>query len=153
AAVNGLRRRKEEKKEEGSAANDGASAGSAPGETRDLLEIFLLLWIAIPIVFFSISRSKLPGYILPAIPAAAVLTAAYLHRRRVIARSKLMLHSLLCGAIVAAALLVPWVMMREPAPEQVKTVIALSTGAVAIGVLMIVRKRGLPVLHFVTLVP
>jgi hypothetical protein len=60
---------------------------------------------------------------------------------------------LLCGGIIAGALLVPWRMMREPVPEGIKTVIALSTGAVAIGVLVAVRKRGLPVLHFATLVP
>src|SRR5206468_2631034 len=39
-------------------------------QERDWLQLFLLLWTVIPIVFFSISRSKLPGYILPAVPAA-----------------------------------------------------------------------------------
>ncbi len=48
-------------------------------ETADWLPSFLLLWTVIPVVFFSVSRSKLPGYILPAIPAAAVLTADFLH--------------------------------------------------------------------------
>src|SRR5262249_17012091 len=123
------------------------------GDKEDRLEVFLLLWTAIPILVFSISRSKLPGYILPAIPAAGMLTVAYLHRRRVISPVQLMLHSLLCGAIVAGALLAPWRMMREPVPEGIKTVIALTAGVVAIGVLVAVRKRGLPVLHFVTLVP
>src|SRR5215470_9162048 len=47
-------------------------------QNDDGLQSFLLIWILIPIVFFSVSRSKLPGYILPAIPAAAVLTADYL---------------------------------------------------------------------------
>jgi len=122
-------------------------------ESRDWLAVFLLLWIVIPVLFFSVSRSKLPGYILPVIPASAVLTADYLHRRRVISRGQMMVHSLLCGAIVAGALLVPWILMREGVPDQVKTVIILSTGAVAVGVLIAVRKRGLPVLHFVTLVP
>jgi 4-amino-4-deoxy-L-arabinose transferase-like glycosyltransferase len=128
-------------------------AAPVAGDRQDGLEIFLLLWIVLPIIFFSVSRSKLPGYILPAIPPAAMLTAAHLHRQKVIPRWQLMLHSLLCGAIVACALLTPWVMMREPVPEGVKTVIALSTGAVAIGVLAAVRKRGVPVLHFATLVP
>jgi 4-amino-4-deoxy-L-arabinose transferase-like glycosyltransferase len=35
----------------------------------------LLCWSAFCVVFFSISKSKLPGYILPAIPAAALLIA------------------------------------------------------------------------------
>ena len=38
---------------------------------RDLL--FLGLWIAIPLVFFSISQSKRPQYILPLMPAVALL--------------------------------------------------------------------------------
>jgi hypothetical protein len=34
----------------------------------------------VPLVFFSISGSKLPGYILPALPAALILTAEYIWR-------------------------------------------------------------------------
>ena len=40
--------------------------------------LFLLLWMLLPIVFFSASKSKLPGYILPAVPAAALLVTEYL---------------------------------------------------------------------------
>src|SRR5262249_13047095 len=71
--------------------------GKSEGDNEDWLALFLLLWVVIPIVFFSISRSKLPGYILPAIPAAALLTAIHLHRAQTVSRVKLMLHSLLCG--------------------------------------------------------
>ena len=35
--------------------------------------VFLMAWVVFPIVFFSLSRSKLPGYILPSLPAAALL--------------------------------------------------------------------------------
>jgi hypothetical protein len=34
----------------------------------------------VPVVFFSFSGSKLPGYILPALPAALILTAEYVCR-------------------------------------------------------------------------
>jgi 4-amino-4-deoxy-L-arabinose transferase-like glycosyltransferase len=37
--------------------------------------VFLLLWFLVVLLFFSISSSKLPPYILPAIPAAAALAA------------------------------------------------------------------------------
>lgn len=37
------------------------------------LRLFSLVWIAIPLVFFSLSGSKIPGYILPVLPAAAFL--------------------------------------------------------------------------------
>jgi hypothetical protein len=107
----------------------------------------------VPIVFFSVSRSKLPGYILPAIPAAALLTADYLHRRQMIPRLELALHSLLCGVIMAAALLAPWTMMRAPVPGPTRAIVAVTTGVVAILVLVVVRRGGLPTLHFATLVP
>jgi 4-amino-4-deoxy-L-arabinose transferase-like glycosyltransferase len=35
--------------------------------------IFALAWLVVPIAFFSLSGSKLPGYILPALPGAALL--------------------------------------------------------------------------------
>ena len=41
------------------------------------LTTFALAWMLVPLVFFSISGSKLPGYILPALPAACILTAEY----------------------------------------------------------------------------
>ena len=37
--------------------------------------LFSFAWLSVPLVFFSISGSKLPGYILPALPAALILTA------------------------------------------------------------------------------
>jgi len=40
---------------------------------RDPLLLLLVSWSAFCLVFFSISRSKLPGYILPAIPAIGML--------------------------------------------------------------------------------
>ena len=38
-------------------------------------ELFLWLWILVPGVFFSLSESKLPGYILPLLPSLALLVA------------------------------------------------------------------------------
>ena len=40
-----------------------------------IVRVFALAWLAMPIVFFSFSGSKLPGYILPALPSAAFLIA------------------------------------------------------------------------------
>jgi 4-amino-4-deoxy-L-arabinose transferase-like glycosyltransferase len=37
------------------------------------LNMFAASWIIFPLVFFSFSGSKLPGYLLPAVPAAAIL--------------------------------------------------------------------------------
>ncbi len=44
------------------------------------LSTFAFAWLLVPLVFFSFSGSKLPGYILPALPAAIILTAEYVWR-------------------------------------------------------------------------
>ena len=44
-------------------------------DSLNIVRVFSLAWLAMPIVFFSFSGSKLPGYILPALPAAAFLIA------------------------------------------------------------------------------
>lgn len=46
------------------------------------LRIFSFAWLIAPLVFFSASGSKLPGYALPALPGAALLVGEYLTRRR-----------------------------------------------------------------------
>jgi 4-amino-4-deoxy-L-arabinose transferase-like glycosyltransferase len=53
-----------------------AKTGKPPNEAGDsALSLFAIAWIALPLLFFSASGSKLPGYILPALPGAAILTA------------------------------------------------------------------------------
>lgn len=47
-------------------------------ERLDDPSLFLLLWALLPFIFFSISKSKLPHYILPIFPALAILTGAAL---------------------------------------------------------------------------
>ncbi|MFZ4983885.1 MAG: ArnT family glycosyltransferase [Blastocatellia bacterium] len=42
------------------------------------VELYLWLWVLIPILFFSFSVSKLPGYILPVFPALAMIIARQL---------------------------------------------------------------------------
>ncbi len=42
-------------------------------EPADQTRVFALAWCIVPLLFFSFSGSKLPAYILPALPAAALL--------------------------------------------------------------------------------
>jgi 4-amino-4-deoxy-L-arabinose transferase-like glycosyltransferase len=42
--------------------------------------LFALAWVFVPVAFFSLSQSKLPGYILPALPGAALLAGHELWR-------------------------------------------------------------------------
>ncbi|HEX6737906.1 MAG TPA: hypothetical protein VF310_06540, partial [Vicinamibacteria bacterium] len=39
----------------------------------DRRDLFVLLWLALPLVFFSAAGSKLPGYILPCVPPLALM--------------------------------------------------------------------------------
>lgn len=44
------------------------------------LRVLMLAWLVVPLLFFSASGSKLPGYVLPALPAVALLAGDRLHR-------------------------------------------------------------------------
>jgi 4-amino-4-deoxy-L-arabinose transferase-like glycosyltransferase len=76
----------------------------------DAFPEFLVLWALIPIVFFTFSQSKLPGYILPSIPPITILTGDYLFRRRGpgLNRWELLGHAVLAGLMTVFALLLPW---------------------------------------------
>lgn len=74
----------------------------------DAWGLFLLLWMVVPVLFFSLSQSKLPGYILPAVPAGALLVGEYLAERREqgtkISLPLAVAHAVLCGLLIFAAL-------------------------------------------------
>ncbi len=46
-----------------------------PDSPVDKMRLFAVAWILFPLLFFSASGSKLPGYILPALPACCLLIA------------------------------------------------------------------------------
>ena len=48
--------------------------------TLSIIRVLAFAWLILPIIFFSFSGSKLPGYILPSLPAAAFLVTDYLTR-------------------------------------------------------------------------
>jgi 4-amino-4-deoxy-L-arabinose transferase-like glycosyltransferase len=56
-----------------------AAIGARP---LDRSRLFLLLWTIWPLIFFSASVNKLPGYILPMLPALAALMALGLNQAR-----------------------------------------------------------------------
>lgn len=59
-----------------------SEGGNALSNPDDAWQMFLLIWLFVPVVFFSASQSKLPGYILPAIPAGALLVSEYIGARK-----------------------------------------------------------------------
>jgi len=122
-------------------------------DADDGLPGFLFIWIIVPIVFFSVSRAKLPGYILPAIPAAALLTADYVHRLKVIPRLLTSFHALLCAMLMVGALMAPFAMAKQAPPSALQIGMIVTGALIAVMVLLMVRREGARVLHFVTLVP
>ena len=75
----------------------------------DAFPEFLVLWTLFPIVFFTFSTSKLPGYILPSIPPLTILTGDYLYRsrRNGLAPWLLWSHAALSGIMVFVLVLAP----------------------------------------------
>jgi 4-amino-4-deoxy-L-arabinose transferase-like glycosyltransferase len=123
------------------------------------LNIFLVIWILIPVIFFSMSQSKLPGYILPALPAGALLVAEYV-RTRVAenARSDIFLislHSIVASLPLALAMMLPFILFQHRIPWNRWAAVSFSFAAVlAIGITLTLRaKAGLRMLRLVTLVP
>jgi 4-amino-4-deoxy-L-arabinose transferase-like glycosyltransferase len=96
-------------------SREGREAFASPDDSWTL---FLLIWMVVPVLFFSTSQSKLPGYILPAVPAAALLVTEYLAARRD-AEIKpswplAATHGILCGVLVFAALSAAAVALATP---------------------------------------
>ena len=121
--------------------------------------IFACCWLVVPVVFFSISQSKLPGYILPSIPAGAVLLADYLLRRleqqQPVSKWLAIVHALAASAVVAPAMLVGFIVIKHRLPGGRPLVFALAVAfvlCIAIALTLLSRVR-LRMLRFVTLIP
>ena len=126
----------------------------APNRPGDAFPEFLVLWALIPIVFFTFSKSKLPGYILPSIPPLAILTGDYLFRKRLpgLNRWVLLGHSVLCGIMTMFALLLPWFVShgtKMPPPYAIG-ISALSALGAALLIFIVVKAYGVARLRLVT---
>ncbi len=64
----------------GSAARRFLGSRSERISPERSLNLYLWLWVIIPLIFFSSSKSKLPAYLLPVAPAIALLTAIEFER-------------------------------------------------------------------------
>ena len=123
--------------------------------------LFASCWLVVPIAFFSISQSKLPGYILPAIPAAAVLLADYLRRHlahedeKPVSRGLAVLHAVVAAAPIVPALLIAYLLTQHRLPGGRPMIVALAIAfalCAAIAMTLVTRSR-LRMLRFVTLIP
>jgi 4-amino-4-deoxy-L-arabinose transferase-like glycosyltransferase len=92
----------------------------ASGGSSEALNLFFAVWLIVPIIFFSISQSKLPGYILPALPAGILLLADYI-RRHVIEGEKpamglTVVHSAVAALPVVPAFVIPYIVWQHRFP-------------------------------------
>ncbi len=84
---------------------------------RGPLLLWLALWTLFPIIFFSLSASKLPGYILPAVPGCLGMIAAIAAEHwDSFPRWALVITAALASLIPAGVWLLPW--MLAPRAEQ-----------------------------------
>jgi len=125
---------------------------SQPG---DAFPEFLVLWALIPILFFSLSQSKLPGYILPSIPPITILTGDYIFRCREKGLQKWVLlgHALLVGIVTAAVLLLPWFVAhgtKAAPPGRAMLVAGITALSAAVLILLVVYRWGVAKLRFAT---
>jgi 4-amino-4-deoxy-L-arabinose transferase-like glycosyltransferase len=70
-------------------------------DSLGIVRVFALAWLVLPIVFFSFSGSKLPGYILPVLPAAGLLVGDRIAPRK----ARLIPHLAIFGGTVLMVLI------------------------------------------------
>ena len=133
------------------------SQPQAPAE--DQLDVFLVIWLLAPLMFFSFSQSKLPGYIVPAVPAGTLLVAEYIRRHIIDDRPAApwlnVLHSLAAALPIIPALMIQYILLRHRVPWGKATMLASGVALVfAAGMgATLVSRLGLRMVRFVTLVP
>ena len=123
------------------------------------LSLFACLWFSCIFIFFSISVTKLPSYVLPLIPAASILVAeVWSQELSSFSKSKLnygllasiILNLLLVIALAIAFIYIPNVIGKDPAIPNLKELIrqsglhwrgGLVWGLGAMGMVFFIRQR------------
>ncbi len=123
--------------------------GSAEDQALERLMTFAALWMVWPLSFFSLSQSKLPGYVLPIFPATAFLAAREmlsLWRREAdrLARIGMLILPLFVSAIATLALF--YAKKELEAFDPLKHVLfwgGLGGGLLGLGLSLAARSRAL----------
>jgi len=127
--------------------------GQAVGR-KDTLPRFLLIWTAVVIVFFSISASKLPGYILPAVPACTLLAAIWVSHRETLGWPVIVAQGSLSGVLLTLALLYPNLLVSGHHIPLEARWLALGIGAlVFVATVSTLARKGTAALRLVVLAP
>jgi len=125
-------------------------------EVPDRLNTFLAIWITVIVLFFSISQSKLPGYVLPAIPAGAVLVSQWMRTRfgdrptPIIAA----LHALAASALIFPALMIQYIVLDAHSLwSRAAIVPAMVAFVLLLSIFLLLWKFGWRMLRIATLSP
>jgi len=125
-------------------------------QDADSLNTFLLIWIGVFVLFFSISKSKLPGYILPAVVPGILLLANYLRERRAsrIHPALAALHGAVVAGLLFATLMLPSILHEHrfiwSSAATVPLVVAVAAGTLAS---LAILKAGPAGLHLAGVAP
>jgi 4-amino-4-deoxy-L-arabinose transferase-like glycosyltransferase len=123
------------------------------------LNLLACCWLLVPFIFFSLSQSKLPGYILPSIPAGGVLLANYLREHsqhaQTVPKPLAVLHALVAVAPIVPALLISHLVAQHRLLGGRPMFIALGVALVlSVSIaLTLVSRVGWRMFRFVTLIP
>lgn len=129
--------------------------GKAIQNRKQQTELYLLLWLIIIFIFFSIPRSKTITYILPVFPALALLTGKYLSDAWEAAREKAsILIIFTVGIFLAIGLLsldhFHWTDLSGHFKPYLKTLGYLCLVGASLTLLLIRQKRILPIFTLIT---
>ena len=123
----------------------------------DAFPEFLVLWALFPIVFFTFSKSKLPGYILPSIPPITILTGDYLNRIRRVGLPKWLLcsHGAACALVAFVIVLAPQHMMYDTLVPPARWLVSAAAAAILVffAVVKTIRIGGIAHVRNATLFP
>src|SRR6266702_3975820 len=123
----------------------------------DAFPEFLVLWALFPIVFFTFSHSKLPGYILPSIPPVTILTGDYLNRIRRAGLPKWLLwsHAATCALVAFVIVLEPQNMNYGTLVPSASWLFSASAAAILVlfAVVQTIRIGGIAHVRNATLFP
>jgi len=128
-------------------------------KTEDRFPVFLIIWMLATPAVFSLSQSKLPGYIVPAIPAGTLLLADYIQGQQAANErphlALILLHALVAAGLIVPALLVQYLLLQQRLPWTQATWVSAAIALVlALAITLSLRSRaGFSALRFATMIP
>lgn len=139
-------------------AEEPASPATLNSNYSEPFRQFFVLWFLLPIIFFSISRSKLPGYILPAIPAGTLLLALYIRQQVINGKHPrifaMILHALISTLLLVPAIQIQYILLQHRLPWNHSTLYAsILVFVLCLFIIGVLTRLGFRALRFATLVP